>query len=69
MKWSVFPETNYELRARFNLYMNDDSVRIIEENRLLAEVNDELCVTIYNKYKNVWDEIFDTVKNEIPHLW
>jgi len=53
MEWSTFPETNYELRARFNLYMNDDSVRIIEENRLLAEVNDELCVTIYNKYKNV----------------
>ncbi|PDZ43297.1 hypothetical protein CON82_24260 [Bacillus wiedmannii] len=42
-------------------------MRIIEENRLLAGVNDELCVTIYNKYKNVLDEIFDTVKNETPH--
>lgn len=48
--------------------MNGDSVRIIEENRLLARVNDELCVTIYNKYKNVLDEIFDAVKNETASI-
>ncbi|HHT7235682.1 MULTISPECIES: PD-(D/E)XK nuclease family protein [Bacillus cereus group] len=35
-------------------------------NKPMARVNDELCVTIYDKYKDVLDEIFDAVKNETP---
>lgn len=35
-------------------------------NKPMAKVNDELCITIYNKYKDVLDEIFDAVKNETP---
>ncbi|EJQ53355.1 TPA: PD-(D/E)XK nuclease family protein [Bacillus thuringiensis] len=153
----VIPETNQELRARFDLYMTNDSMRIIVENKVLARenkdqtetytkilkqmeesyqyelkvflspdatikpkcpefiqidyqglydfvilpcvnhpkittanknileeyihnlrmvykgvnkpmarVNDELCVAIYDKYKDVLDEIFDAVKNETP---
>lgn len=154
---AVIPETNQELRARFDLYMTNDLVRIIVENKVLARenkdqtetytkilkhmddsyqyeikvflspdatvkpncpefiqvdyqglydfvilpclnhpkistanknilgeyihnlrmvykgvnkpmarVNDELCVAIYDKYKDVLDEIFDAVKNETP---
>ena len=32
----------------------------------MAKVNDELCIAIYDKYKDVLDEIFDAVKNETP---
>ena len=32
----------------------------------MAKVNDELCIAIYNQYKDVLDEIFDAVKNETP---
>lgn len=35
-------------------------------NKPMAKINDELCITIYNKYKDVLDEIFDAVKNETP---
>lgn len=35
-------------------------------NKPMAKVNDELCIAIYNKYKDVLDEIFDAVKNETP---
>lgn len=35
-------------------------------NKPMARVNDELCVAIYDKYKDVLDEIFDAVKNETP---
>jgi hypothetical protein len=35
-------------------------------NKPLAKVNDELCVAIYHKYKDVLDEIFDAVKNQTP---
>ena len=35
-------------------------------NKPMAKVNDELCISIYNKYKDVLDEIFDAVKNETP---
>lgn len=35
-------------------------------NKPMARVNDELCVAIYDKYKEVLDEIFDAVKNETP---
>lgn len=38
----------------------------IYQNKPMAKVNDELCITIYNKYKDVLDEIFDAVKNETP---
>ncbi|MDZ5472425.1 PD-(D/E)XK nuclease family protein [Bacillus sp. 31A1R] len=35
-------------------------------NKPMAKVNEELCLAIYNKYKDVLDEIFDAVKNETP---
>ncbi len=35
-------------------------------NKPMAKVNDELCISIYNKYKEVLDEIYDAVKNETP---
>ncbi|MBK3496355.1 PD-(D/E)XK nuclease family protein [Viridibacillus sp. YIM B01967] len=35
-------------------------------NKPMAKVNNELCVAIYDKYKDVLDEIFDAVKNETP---
>ena len=35
-------------------------------NKPMAKVNDELCIAIYNQYKDVLDEIFDAVKNETP---
>lgn len=35
-------------------------------NKPMARVNDELCIAIYDKYKDVLDKIFDAVKNETP---
>lgn len=35
-------------------------------NKPMAKINDELCITIYKKYKDVLDEIFDAVKGETP---
>ena len=35
-------------------------------NKPMAKVNDELCIAIYNKYKDVLDEIFDAVKSQTP---
>ena len=35
-------------------------------NKPMAKVNDELCIAIYDKYKDVLDEIFDAVKNQTP---
>lgn len=35
-------------------------------NKPMAKVNDELCIAIYNKYKDVLDEVFDAVKSQTP---
>ena len=53
----VIPETNQELRARFDLYMTNDSMRIIVENKVLARENKDQTET-YTKILKQMEESY-----------
>ncbi|MBO1912965.1 PD-(D/E)XK nuclease family protein, partial [Microvirga sp. 3-52] len=50
----VDPETNTKLNARFDLYLVNDTVRIIIENKVLSRENKDQTVT-YTKILNDLD--------------
>ncbi|MFJ7736201.1 PD-(D/E)XK nuclease family protein [Lysinibacillus sp. NPDC097287] len=60
------PKISIENKNILDQYIHNLRMVYRGVNKPMAKVNDELCITIYNKYKDVLYEIFDAVKNETP---
>ncbi len=60
------PEISFENKNILEQYVHNLRMVFRGVNKPMAKVNDELCIAIYDKYKDVLDEIFDAVKNETP---
>lgn len=60
------PKLSMENKHLLQQYIHNLRMVYKGVNKPMAKVNDELCIAIYNKYKDVLDEIFDAVKNETP---
>ena len=60
------PKISIENKNLLEQYVHNLRMVYRGVNKPMAKVNDELCIAIYNKYKDVLDEIFDAVKNETP---
>lgn len=60
------PEISMENKNILEQYVHNLRMVYKGGNKPMAKVNNELCIAIYDKYKDVLDEIFDAVKNETP---